>query len=153
VIPLLFAVAAVAAQPDGAWEFRDEAVLAGRGMITYRAVELRDRPVVPLPAADLTVAGARYGLLPVGKEPAEYPAVVWHSNAAGGPRVWVAGGWHAVGPQPVAVPLTLAVGSGDAVRRVQRTVLIRRSGDGLSYAVRGYAAGRLRLAATTTPPS
>lgn len=43
------------------------------------------------------------------------------------------------------VPLTVAVRSGEVVHRLKRTVFVRRSRDGLSYAVRGYTAGRLGL--------
>src|SRR4051794_25370747 len=133
--PLLFASLALAASPD-AWQFRDEVGFAGRTLLAFRPVELRERPVVPLDVPNVPSAGARYGLLPIGNVGGEYPAVVW-APAVG--RVWVGGEWHALGPQPLAVPLTLAVRAGDDVRRVKRTVLLRRAGDGLAYAVRGYA--------------
>src|SRR5438270_9927084 len=110
VSPLLLMALALAAPPEaaGGWAFRDEAVHAGRGLLAFRPVELHDRPVVPLTVPDLPAAGARFGLLPIGND-GDYPDVVWAPGASGGPRVWVAGRWHALGPQPLAVPLTMAV--------------------------------------------
>jgi hypothetical protein len=155
---LLLTAFALAAPPNsspGRWEFRDESSLSGRSLLTFRPVELGDRPIVPLHADDRPGPDARYGLLPVGNVAAGYPLVVWWPGAPGGPQVWIdvdgdgrfaPGERHTLGPQPLAVPLTVSVRSGEDVRRLPRTVLVRRRGaDGLSYAVRGYAAGRLRL--------
>lgn len=151
---LLLTAVALAAPPD-LWEFRDESILGTRTMLTFRPVELGDRPIVPLHADDRPGAAARYGLLPTGNVAADYPLVVWLPGGPGGPQVWIDGDGdgrfapgerHTLGPQPLALPLTLSVRSGEGVQKLRRTVLVRRRGeDGLSYAVRGYAAGRLRL--------
>jgi hypothetical protein len=57
--PLLVAALALAALP-GDWQFHDETAHAGRSLLAFRRVELRDRPVVPVTIPDIR-AGARFG--------------------------------------------------------------------------------------------
>src|SRR5437868_1528864 len=120
MLPLLLTAFSLAAPPEpaGNWTFRDEVSHAGRSVLAFGPVPLRDRPVAPLTVPDLPASGARFGLLPVGNVSAEYPPLVWAADATAGPRLWVAGAWHVLGPQPLAVPLALAVRSSDEVRRV-----------------------------------
>src|SRR5215213_4557065 len=101
MVPFLLTALAFAGPPDpaGDWTFHDEAAHAGRSLLAFRPVPLRDRPVAPLKVAGLPASGARFGLLPVGNVRGEYPDIVL---AAGPSRVWVAGGWHDLGPQPLA---------------------------------------------------
>jgi hypothetical protein len=138
------------------WEFHDSATRAGRTLVTYRPVELADTPVSPLAAADRPPGKARYGMLPIGSRPDAHPAIVWRADAPGGPEVWIdadgdgrfqAAERHKFDRPTLEVALHVHLGKGAEARRLPRTLLVRHRavGDGLSYAVRGYVAGRLDL--------
>jgi hypothetical protein len=154
LLSLLFA--ADADVPTSHWEFRDNAIYAGRTMITFRPVELADKPVRPLHPLDRPPGKARYGLLPVGNGPAAHPSLVWIPDGPDGPEIWIdADGDGRFQPEErhrlqrslleVQIPITIA--SGEKIVRQKRTILFRRriSDNGLSYAVRGYVVGRLEL--------
>jgi hypothetical protein len=138
------------------WEFHDSATFAGRSLVTYRPLELVAEPVRPLAPGDRPPGKARYGVLPVGNRPDDQPAVVWVPDAPGGPEVWIDADGdgrfqpaerHRFDRPTLEVPIRVSYGKGDKPRRLTRTVLLRRraSDGGLSYAVRGYVAGRLDL--------
>lgn len=146
---LLMALAASA--PPGDWAFRDEAAHAGRSVLLFRTVELADKPNRPLHPSDKLPAGSRFGVLALGAGRAQRLAVVWH---AGSGALWVdadADGRfapserHALAAGPLA--LKVAIPLGTATRT--RTLLIRRRGDGLAHAVRGYVTGPLTLGGQT----
>ena len=154
LLPLLFA--ADADVPSARWEFRDSATHAGRSMLTFRPVELADKPVRPLHPDDHPPGKPRYGVLPIGNRPAAQPSIVWIPDAPGGPEVWIDADGdgqfqpaerHRFDRSSLEVQIPVTIANGHNVTRPKRTVLLRRrtSGDGLSYAVRGYVAGRLEL--------
>src|SRR5436190_13532604 len=123
-----------------AWEFRDEIARDGRPMITFRTVELGDAPPRPLHADDKPPKGARFGDLRLG---AGRRTVVWHAATAAlwldadGDGRFAAGERHALGEGPLEVRVTFPIG--DAA--VTRTLVVKRRGDGIAYAVRGYMRG------------
>ncbi len=134
------------------WEFRDQAAHAGRSLLTFRAVDLVEAPVRPLKPEDRPPAGARFSLLPVGTE-AGGLLLVW---LPGPGEVWLDGDGdgrfaaaerHKLGARPLEVPVLVSMRQpGGEVRRLKRTLVLRRSaGGGLRYAVRGHVAGKLCL--------
>jgi hypothetical protein len=138
------------------WQFRDATDYAGRSMLTFRPVELVDKPVRPVRLDDRPPGKARYGILPIGNKPAAQPSIIWFPDAPDGPEVWIdANGDDKFQPSErhrfdrsileVQIPITIACG--DKLMRQKRTILFRRrtSDDGLSYAVRGYVTGQLEL--------
>jgi hypothetical protein len=147
----------VAAAPAAAvFEFRDSASYQGRSVLVYRAIEFHDAPVRPLPGEFKPVPGALYGLVPVGPKPETALSIVWCPKAPGGPQLWLdangdgrlsAGERHTVSGRDLAIPATITVQLAPQPKRVQRTLLFRRStlGEGLRYAVRGFAEGTLAL--------
>jgi hypothetical protein len=149
MLPLLLIAAGPAAPPDAGWAFADEAARGGRSVLSYRTVELADAPAKPLHKDDKPPAGARYGAVALGSGGKHRLGVVW--DAAGG-SVWLdadgdgryaAGERHAVGAKPVEVKVTIPFGGGT---KAERTLLLRKRGDGLAHAVRGYTAGTVTLA-------
>jgi hypothetical protein len=148
------AVALLAFQPAvPAWRFHDAAARDGRSLLTFRAVELGDRPVRPLAESERPTAKALFSLLAVGSSPEHYLALVWLPEAG---QVWIDSDGdgrfapaerHRLGAGPLEVPVVLRVGKqGVEPARVKRTMVLRRTADGgLRYAVRGYVTGALRL--------
>ena len=121
--------------------------------LTFRAVELVDRPVRPLAAGDRPTAKACYGLLAIGSSPEHYAALVWLPERG---EVWIDGDGdgrfalaerHRLAAKPLEIPVVLRVGKpGAEPARLKRTVVLRRAADGgLRYAMRGYVAGTLHL--------
>jgi hypothetical protein len=154
LLSLLFA--ADAEVPSARWEFRDSATHAGRSIVTFRPVELTDKPVRPLHPDDRPPGKARYGVLPIGNRTDAQPSIIWIPDAPGGQEVWIDADGdgrfqpaerHRFDRPSLEVQLPVTIARGDKLTTHQRTILIRRkiSDDGLSYAVRGYVAGRLEL--------
>jgi hypothetical protein len=123
-------------------------------LLTFRAVDLGDTPVQPLAEGDKPTGKAQYGLLPIGTESADYPALVWLPEAG---QLWLDGDCdgrfaaaerHALGAAPLEIPVLISIRNpGEEPRRLKRTILLRRTADGgLRYAVRGYVAGTIRFA-------
>ena len=141
--------AAVAAPPGSDWTFVDESAVGGRSVVTFRTVELADAPSRPLHADDKPPAGSRFGSVGLGPGGRHRLGLVWHpaTNAlwfdADGDGRFSAAERVALGAKPheakVSVPF------GDGVRH-DRTVMIRKRGDGLAWAVRGYTTGTVTLA-------
>jgi hypothetical protein len=141
----------MATNPPGAWTFRDAAAHAGRSVLTFRTVELADKPAHPLHSRDKPPTGARFGVLPLGVGRKHRLAVVWH---AGSGTLWVdanADGRfasderHTLAADPLKVNVIIPFGT----EKRERTLLIRQRGDGLAHAVRGYVAGSLALGGRT----
>jgi len=156
----LLATCGAAATPVAApvaLEFKDSATYEGRAVAQYQAIEFRNAPIRPLETdpAQKFPAGVKYGLLPLGPKTETAMVVVWAPKADGGPALWLfsnadgkpIGGRHTMSGKNLEVPATITVALKPAPVRVERTLLFRRSvkGDGLRYAVRGYAQGRLKL--------
>ncbi|MGA2257763.1 MAG: hypothetical protein ABSG53_24130, partial [Thermoguttaceae bacterium] len=160
VLPALLLGAGVRSDSQPvAFEFVDADSFEGRNVAQYRAIEFRDKPARPLPADFHPGPNARYGLLPVGPRPETALAVVWCPKAAGGPVLWLdangdgrfsADQRHPMPGPKLELPATIAVQLQPTRQQVQRTLIFRRSalGDGLRYAVRGFARGTLSLGKT-----
>jgi hypothetical protein len=145
--------------PAAAFEFVDADHFEGRSVAQYRAIEFRDKPARPLSADFKAEPGMLYGLVPVGPRPETALMIVWCPKAAGGPVLWLdadgdgrfsPGERHLMPGRTLEVPATITVQLEPTRNQVKRTLLFRRSalGDGLRYAVRGFARGTLSLGKT-----
>jgi len=150
---------AAAADAPAAFEFKDAADHDGRTMIHYRAIDLRNSPPRPLEGDFKPTADVRYGLVPVGPTPEAALLIVWLAKAPGGPQLWLDANGdgklakderHTMSASGLEIPISLVIQWKPTPTQVPRTLLLRRSaaGDGLRYAVRGYAAGTLELGGT-----
>ena len=126
-----------------AWQFHNDAQVDGRAANTARTVELAAAPSRPLHADDKPPRGSRFGSALVG--PAGSPPIplVWHAATK---TLWVdADDDGRFAPRErVTLEGVHAVALGDGAAR--RTLLIRRRGDGLAWAVRGYTQGFVEIA-------
>jgi hypothetical protein len=138
------------------FEFRDAAIHDGRSVLTFCPMSLGATPVRPITLAAPVSAAARYGLALVGPSADTALAVVWDPQAPGGPQLWVdADGdgrltrdeCHTLTQKETAIPIRVQLSPDKGAPTERRTLLVRRAavGDGLSYAVRGYAVGTLNL--------
>jgi len=140
-----------------ALEYKDSATYEGRAVAQYRAIEFRDAPNRPLEvdSKEKLPAGVKYGALQLGPNRETAMVIVWAPKAADGPWLQLfsnadgkpLGGRHKLSGKNLELPATITVALKPSAVRVERTLLFRRSikGDGLRYAVRGYAQGRLKL--------
>ena len=132
-------LAAALATPPG-WEFVDAATFAGRSALAYQRIDLTAAP--PRSPGDAPPAGATFGAVTVGARLTR--AVVWHAatNAvwidADGDGRFAATERHTL---TTAAPLEIKVQIPQ-----ERTLMIRRRRDELSWAVRGYTRGTVTLA-------
>ena len=88
-LSVIASLGAEAGAPAAALEFKDSATFEGRSIMQYRAIEFRDTPACPLAWAFQPVAGALYGLVPVGPRPETALTIVWCPKAAGVPQLWL----------------------------------------------------------------
>jgi len=142
-----------------AFQFKDAAAYENRQVLQYRAIEFRDSPVQPLGDQPKFEAGSLYGLVPVGPKPETALPIVWCPKATGGPELWLDANGdgklagderHPMSGRELDVPATITIQLEPEPKKVHRTLSFRRStlGDGLRYAVRGYAQGTLDLGGT-----
>lgn len=117
-------------------------------MVTFRTMELIDKPVRALHQDDQPAPGSKFGLLTLGYQQKTTVAVVWHKVTG---TFWLDSNGdgrfnpterHSVDAGSLSIKITIDVGS----EKVERTLLVKRRGDGLAYAVRGYQSGRVLLA-------
>ena len=159
LLPVLVSLGADRGAPAVALEFKDSATFEGRVVAQYRTIELRDAPVRPLFGDFKPSPGALYGLVPVGPKPETALVIVWCPKAPGGPELWLdsngdgrlsADERHVMPGRDLEIAATISVQLEPKPKRVQRTLLFRRStlGEGLRYAVRGFAHGTLALGGT-----
>jgi hypothetical protein len=150
VAPLLLLTLAA---PPAEWTFRDDAEYGGRSVLTFRTVELVDTPPRPLHPDDKPPAGARFGVLPLGPGGKHRLAVVWHVATG---ALWVDAdrdGRFAPAERRTldgTLAVKAAIPYGDDGTH-ERTLLIRKRGDGLAYSVRGYVTGSLVLGGESYP--
>jgi hypothetical protein len=144
------------AAPATALKFKDSATCHGRPAVYYRAVEFRDTPVRPLEDGQKFPAGAKYGLLPIGPKPETGLMIVWIPKDNDKSVLWLDADGngnltdeerHVLSGKKLEIPASITVQVQPEKQQAKRTLLFRRSaqGDGLRYAVRGYAQGRLKL--------
>lgn len=150
MFPLITLAIALGAPP--AWEFRDELARDGRSMVTFRAVDLGDAPPRPL-AADTPPKGGRFGDLRLGAGGAVRRMVVWHADTgalwldADGDGRFAVAERHTLGKDPLEARVTFPMGE----TPVTRTLVVKRRGNGIAYAVRGYASGSVALGGQSYP--
>jgi hypothetical protein len=141
-----------AAPPQGSWSFVDEATHHGRPVITFRSVELSSKPARPLHKDDVPPTGASFGVIPIGPDGKQRLGLVWHAESG---TLWldadVDGRYgsaerHTLGDKAIEIRISIALGGS---RPASRTLLIRRRGEGLAYAIRGYCVGQVTLAGTS----
>jgi hypothetical protein len=149
----------VGAEPKPArFTFEDRAEHDGRSVLHFRTLELGKEPPRPIERAPTVGPGARYGVVSLGSDPAR--VVLWEPDAPGGPRLWFDADGdgrlteeerHALTGEGLTVPVAFTLGAGENAQRLVRTLVFRRSavGDGVRYAVRGYAVGSLDLGGTS----
>jgi hypothetical protein len=150
MLPILFIALAHVSSP---WTFRDELSHNGRSMVMFRTVELGD--VLPRPPHpdDKAPGGAKFGDLALGSGGIARRAVVWHENTgalwldADGDGRFASAERHTLGREPLEMRVTFALGD----RPATRTVVLKRRGSGLAYAVRGYVAGTVTLGGKAFP--
>ncbi len=161
LVPLGLSQAASPAGP-AQLEFRDAAEHDGRSLLAFRPIMLDDKPIRPVALPSPAPAGVRYGRLRVGSDPDAGLALLWLPHADGGAQLWLdadgdgrirANERHTFRGRELGVWATFTLRSAKGPQRVKRWVIFRRSalGDGLSYAVRGYARGALRLGGQEYP--
>lgn len=135
------------AAPPADWKFVDEPTLDGRSVLTYRTVELGDTPTQPPHADDQPPAGAKFGSVAVGPGRKQRLGVVWHAGSkalwfdADGDGRFAAAERHTLTDKPVEAKAVIQFESSDQ----PRTVLLRKRGDGVAWAVRGYTTGGVTI--------
>jgi len=145
----------LAADAPSAFEFKDAAAYDNRPVLQYRAIEFRNVPVRPLGNRKFA-AKALYGVAPVGPMWDTALTIVWLPNAPGGPELWLDANGdgrltdderHVMSGRELEIPATVTLQLKPETKKVQRTLVFRRSavGDGLRYTVRGYMQGHLKL--------
>ena len=108
------------------------------------------------PLGDRKFAGGHSMAGPAGPKPDTALVIVWVPNAPGGPELWLdANGdgkltedeHHVLSGRELALPATITIQLDPKPKKVQRTLIFRRSalGDGLRYTVRGYMQGHVSL--------
>jgi hypothetical protein len=133
--------------PPSDWSFRDDLTREGRLMVAFQTVELGTAPPRPLHVDDKPPAGAKFGDLRLGSGGLLRRSVVWHQETgvlwldADGNGRFAKAERHTLGKDPLEVRVGFAVGGA----AVQRTLIVKRRGDGIAYAVRGYMAGSITL--------
>jgi hypothetical protein len=140
-----------------ALEYKDSATYEGRAVAQYQAIEWRNRPDRPLEVGpkEKLPSGVKYSALQLGPKKETAVIIAWAPKAVDGPWLQLfsnadgkpLGGRHKLSGKSLELPATITVALKPSAVRVERTMLFRRSatGDGLRYAVRGYAQGRLKL--------
>lgn len=145
---MLLALLSLALQPPTTpWTFHDAAEHAGRSVLTYRPIELSNSPLHTLHADDRPAAGAKFGLIPLGHREKSPLYLVWQPQHG---ALWIdanrdghydARERHTLTEGKLELKVTLATDTAT----VERTLILRRRDDGLSYTLRGYKTGTITL--------
>jgi hypothetical protein len=152
MLPLVYLALGLGAPPP-AWEFRDELDRDGRPMASFRTVDLGDAPPRPLHTDDKPPAGAKFGDLRLGPGGSARRMVVCHAETgslwldAHGDGRFASAERHTLGKTVLEVKTTFLLG--DAT--VTRTLVVKRRGAGVAYAVRGYMSGSVTLGGKAYP--
>jgi hypothetical protein len=130
----------------------DEPEIAGRSVLTFRTVELADGPTTPLHTDDKPPTGAKFGSVGLGAGGRQRLSIVWHASTntlwfdANGDGRFSPSERHTLGGKPLEAKVSIAFGE---LGMQERTVLIRKRGDGVAWAVRGYTAGTVSIGGKT----
>jgi hypothetical protein len=156
ILAACVATAVPAATPVGL-DYKDSATYENRAIAQYQAIEFRDTPITPLVlnSKEELPSGVKYGFLQLGPNKDTAMVIVWAPKASDGPWLQLfsnadgkpLGKRQKLSGKNMELPVTITVATKPSEVRVERTLLFRTStkGDGLRYAVRGYAQGRLKL--------
>ncbi len=151
---LLLLAAALAGAEPGGWKFVDEPTRDGRSVVAFRTVELADAPACPLQPGDVPPSGSRFGSVPLGPAGRHRLGIVWCADSgtlwfdADGDGRYSAAERHVLGARPLEVAVAVPFGGG---REQTRTLSIRRRGEGLAWALRGYTVGTIPLHGKAVP--
>jgi len=138
----------VSADAPDVWNFVDAANHRERSVLTFRTVDLVSQPRKLLSPNEQPPAGARFSELPVGPGGQHRVAVVWHSPSG---ALWIDGNAdgrfgpserHTLTGESIDTKITIPFG---ATEKHERTLVVRKRGDGLAYALRGYLTGSLTI--------
>jgi hypothetical protein len=132
--------------------FVDEAKHDGRSVLTFRTVDFANKPASILDANDQPPPDSRFGVLPLGPGGRQHVSLVWHPESgalwidADGDGRFATHERHTLTDAPCEVQITIAF---SATEKHERTLIVRKRGDGLAYALRGYVAGAVTLGKET----
>jgi hypothetical protein len=149
---MLLLAASIAAPPGSDWKFVDESKRDGRSVVTFRTVVLSGTPSRPLHPDDKPPQGARFGSVGIGPGGLCRLGIVWDAATsslwfdADGDGRYSASERVTLGDKPQEAVVSVPFEKGVTQRR---TVMIRKRGDGLAWAVRGYAIGSLVIGGKT----
>ena len=141
------AIAFGVAAPPTPWSFRDDLTRDSRLMVAFQTIELGTTPPRPLHADDKPPVRAKFGDLRLGSVGSSRRSVVWQQETgtlwldADGDGRFAKAERHTLGKDPLEVRVSFEVGG----TVVQRSLVVKRRGDGVAYAVRGYMAGSITL--------
>lgn len=142
---LLVAALTCGAGPDD-WRFVDEVKHGERSVLMFRTIDLADVLPKRLHPDDQPPAGSRFGVLPLGPSGSHRVALVWHSPTG---ALWIDADGngrfgqserHSLAPDGHESKVAIPFG---AKENYERTLLIRKRGEGLAYAIRGTIARKL----------
>ncbi len=145
---LMLLSAAIAAPPDATWRFVDQTHHHGRSVVMYQTMQLAKTPTQPLHADDRTPDSATFGTITLGYEAKLRVGIVWHAESS---TVWLdadADGRfatserHHLGATPLEVRVAIPFAKG---KTPERTLLVRKRGEGIACAVRGFTTGSIRV--------
>lgn len=138
----------VQGSPGPVWIFHDDLERDGRPMASFRTMELIDKPVRALHPDDQPASGSKFGLLTLGYQQRTTVPLVWHQSTG---TLWLDSNGdgrfnpterHSLATGSLSIKIIIDCGS----EKVERTLLVKRRGEGLAYAVRGYQSGSVQLA-------
>lgn len=148
MLPLVLLALDLAAPSASDWKFMDESTRDGRSMVTFRTVEFGDCPSLPLHAEDQPPAGSKFGSVGLGPGGKQRLGIVWHADTgtlwfdADGDGRYAPVERHTLGTEPLQAKVVIPYAEGSPQTR---TVIIRKRGNGLAWAVRGYTVGTVAL--------
>ena len=139
----------LAYQPDDPWTFKDEVQRDGRSILTFRTLELTDTPGTPFHKDDQPPPGAKYGTIALGPGGKVRLTVDFRQDTNMVRIGSIKDGRYrlydrfVLGDSTHEFKKNLRIGDKD--KTVSRTILLRKRGNGLAYAVRGYTEGAVVL--------
>jgi hypothetical protein len=144
---MFFLVMTILAPPE--WKFVDSNLLGNRPVVTYRSVELVDKPTRPLYAMDVPPTGSKFGSIVLGQGDRLRLTLVWHESSK---TLWLDQNndgrfepdeRYQLSTKPLELKLPIRF---DDDNSATRTVLIRQRQEGIAWAVRGYTQGSISIA-------
>jgi hypothetical protein len=129
------------------WSFHDQSSFGDRSMITYRTLEITEKPSRSLSPDTKLPANTKFSTLSLGPGGSTRIVLAWDQEKE---VIWVdtnIDGRLADEEKfklgKAAVEVAVTIGFGD--QKEKRTILIRKRSEGLASAIRGYMSGQIRL--------